>query len=135
MAAEEEIRDYCLRRPLARPNVNYILALSLLFFYELAVEACSRWLCGKLETGFATVYISVQVVSLLLFGRWAAIFFVKLYQRYAPEHIRRQCHCRPSCSEYAIAVFRHFGLIVGGYKAIRRVFFTCGAKYIDDAPY
>lgn len=135
MAAEEEIRDYCLRRPLSRPNVNCLLLLPLLFIYEGMVQLCARLVCEWTAMGAVAGYLSVQVLFLLLFGRWLAILMVMLYQRHAPEHIRRRCHCRPSCSEYAIAVFRRFGLIVGGYKTIRRVFFTCGATYVDDAPY
>lgn len=124
-----------MRRRLSRPDVHCVLLLPLLFVYEGAVQVCSRWICEWTAMGFTAGYLLTQALFLLLFGRWLAILMVMLYQRHAPEHIRRRCHCRPSCSEYAIAVFRRFGLIVGGCKTIRRVFFTCGTAYIDDAPY
>lgn len=134
MATEKEIRDYCLRRPLFRPKVNYFLALSLFLFCEAGAEWLSYRLCNRLCIGFSTAYCCVQLLLLLLLGRWAVIFFVKLYQRHAPEHIRRRCHCRPSCSEYALVVLRRRGLLIGGYQALKRIFFTCGAIYKEDMP-
>lgn len=50
------------------------------------------------------------------------IIIVKVYQNYAPSHIRNKCRFEPSCSHYAINSFEVFFLPVALYKTIRRLF-------------
>lgn len=141
MTTEEEVREYCEQRQIVRPHINYTLALLLLFLYESSVEVFSRFLYIWGSESFSffkgkemMCYWGTQLFFFLIFGRWIAVFAVRLYQRFAPEHVRRRCHCRPSCSEYAVIVLRRYGIIWGGYKCYRRIFYTCGAGYVDDAP-
>ena len=77
------------------------------------------------------------VLALLLLSLYEISVEVSSHFLYAwgsDEHVRRRCHCRPSCSEYAVIVLRRYGIIWGGYKCYRRIFYTCGAGYVDDAP-
>ena len=141
MTTEEEVRAYCERRQIVRPHINYVIALLLLSLYEISVEVSSHFLYAWGSDAFsflngkeAACYWGTQLLFFLIFGRWIAVFAVRLYQRFAPEHVRRRCHCRPSCSEYAVIVLRRYGIIWGGYKCYRRIFYTCGAGYVDDAP-
>lgn len=42
-----------------------------------------------------------------------AIAAVRLYQRLAPIRLRACCCFQPTCSEFAVVVFRKFGLLRG----------------------
>ena len=65
----------------------------------------------------------------------AIIGAVRLYQRYAPEEIRRRCLFKPTCSEYTILAIQKYGVIKGLYKAYIRVFKKCkGRIYRIDEP-
>lgn len=41
------------------------------------------------------------------------IQFVRVYQRYAPERIRRRCRFEPSCSQYMILAVQKHGFLKG----------------------
>ena len=49
------------------------------------------------------------------------IFLVKIYQKIIPTYYRACCRYHPSCSEYAIAALNKYGLIKGGWIAIKRI--------------
>lgn len=138
MATEEDIRWYCEQRPLVRPRINYMLALLLLFLYGASVRWLSHllhgWMAGRgYDISPTLCHVAVELCFLLVFGRWIAIFCIRLYQRFAPEEVRRRCHCRPTCSEYAVIALHKYGLIRGSYKTYKRLK-RCGRAYIDDAP-
>ena len=51
------------------------------------------------------------------------ICLVRLYQRYAPEKLRRKCRFEPSCSEYMVEALEKYGVIRGvgfGIKRLKR---------------
>ncbi|MDE7086201.1 MAG: membrane protein insertion efficiency factor YidD [Prevotella sp.] len=50
---------------------------------------------------------------------------VQLYQRYAPESLRRQCTCQPTCSEYALLALEKYYWPKALLLIIRRVTDTC----------
>ncbi|MFP4363995.1 MAG: membrane protein insertion efficiency factor YidD [Spirochaetia bacterium] len=41
------------------------------------------------------------------------IFFIKLYQRIAPNQLRQCCRFEPSCSNYMIVAIQKYGTIKG----------------------
>lgn len=138
---EEEVRMYCLHHPFHRPKINIGAVAILLIVIELGVEQLTSWVFERLwkdfslDISYIVCYIGISLFVISLFGHWIAILFIKLYQCYAPERIRRKCICQPSCSEYAIVVFRKYGMLVGGYKTYTRLFHTCKGKYyIIDNP-
>lgn len=141
MPEEEEAREYCLHRPLKRPRINAIVLMCLIVLNEYVIRAVADWMSrteyATLALGVTSIqcYWLVSFVSLLLLGRWWAVLFVLLYQRYAPEATRRKCKCKPSCSEYALVAFRRYGLVWGGYKVFIRLTRTCrGSRYVVDYP-
>lgn len=141
MLEEEEVREYCLHHPLNRPKINLVALLCIVGAGEWCIRIFAAWLYQKLADGsclLLTYYLCYGISSLLflsMFGRWIAIGCILLYQRYAPESVRRRCCCKPSCSEYAILAFRKYGLFIGGYKAYRRLFHTCrSGRYVIDYP-
>lgn len=49
------------------------------------------------------------------------IFAVRIYQNTLRLMFPPSCRFYPSCSEYAIGVFRKFGLIKGGWLSVKRL--------------
>ena len=46
---------------------------------------------------------------------------ILLYQKYAPEKMRRSCLFTPSCSEYMLLAIEKYGVFIGVYKGVRRL--------------
>ena len=147
---------YVLKRPLVRPNTSYkkaALCISLfLFFYvgmTVVLYHLFRWLgiSSFLPDAIWDFYREHQIATILLLTltqffigslfalKPAIIGAVRLYQRYAPEEIRRRCLFKPTCSEYTILAIQKYGVIKGLYKAYIRVFKKCkGRIYRIDEP-
>ena len=141
MREEEEAREYCLHRPLSRPRINFIVLLCIVAVSEWCIRIFAAWLYMKWASSsclLISYHLCYGISSLLffaIFGRWIAIGCILLYQRYAPESVRRKCCCKPTCSEYAILAFRKYGLFIGGYKTYIRLFHTCrSGRYVIDYP-
>lgn len=147
---------YVLKRPLVRPDTSCKKVIICVIIFLLANIGISillyfwiRWLgifC-ILPKAFRNFYENQHflfVILLILFqfilggmiaAKPAIIGVVRLYQRYAPEHIRRKCLFKPTCSEYTIMVVKKYGVIRGLYKAYVRVFKKCkGGVYRIDEP-
>jgi putative membrane protein insertion efficiency factor len=46
---------------------------------------------------------------------------VRIYQRTAPNWVRRQCLYSPCCSDYMILSLQKYGLFRGGTKGLLRI--------------
>ncbi len=57
----------------------------------------------------------LQIISLPLIG------LIRLYQWIFSPWLGPKCRFTPSCSQYAIEAFSKYGLIKGGWMAIRRI--------------
>jgi putative membrane protein insertion efficiency factor len=49
------------------------------------------------------------------------IGLIRLYQALISPWLGPKCRFTPSCSQYAIEAFRKYGLLRGGWMAIRRI--------------
>lgn len=49
------------------------------------------------------------------------ILLIHIYQRIAPERVRRACRFSPTCSEYAVLAIMKYGAWRGGWLAIKRL--------------
>lgn len=147
---------YVLKRPLVRPNTSYkkaALCLSLFLSANVVMiillYCLFRWLgifsflpdtIYRFYTVHHTAFIVLLVllqftVSGLVALKPAIIGAIRLYQRYAPEDIRRRCLFKPTCSEYAILAIQKYGVIRGMRKAYIRLFKKCkGRIYSIDEP-
>jgi putative component of membrane protein insertase Oxa1/YidC/SpoIIIJ protein YidD len=61
------------------------------------------------------------VLIIALNAKTTVVNAVLLYQKHAPERIRRACLFVPSCSDYMLLAIEKYGLVVGVYKGIRRL--------------
>ena len=80
-----------------------------------------------------SVYWKFQLIVLFLTLRYIFIWLIRVYQRYAKSETRLRCCYTPSCSEYAILALKKYGLIIGSYKAARRLL-RCGPPGGIDYP-
>lgn len=147
---------YVLKRPLSRPNTSFLKAslyiaaflmvnvlVILLLHYAVEGLGIFAFLPRPLQELYSLHHnLFVVLLSLLQFAvggvivlKPAIIGAVHLYQRYAPEDVRRRCLFKPTCSEYTILVIQKYGVIRGLHKAYIRVFKKCkGRIYRIDEP-
>ena len=147
---------HVLKRPLVRPNTSYkkaALCLSLFLSANVVMIILLYCLFRRLgifsflpdtvyrfytvhHTAFIVLLVLLQfTVSGLVALKPAIIGAIRLYQRYAPEDIRRRCLFKPTCSEYAILAIQKYGVIRGMAKAYVRLFKKCkGRIYRIDEP-
>lgn len=148
---------YVLERPLVRPNTSYkkeILCITLFvltnFWGTILLYYLFRWLgiSSFLPQAIVRFYTKhhtafIVLLALLQFSiggvialKPALIGAIRLYQRYAPERVRRKCLFKPTCSEYAILAIEKYGVIQGLHKSYIRLFKKCrGRIYRIDDPY
>lgn len=147
---------YVLERPLVRPDTSYRKAFFCISLFLLAncgaailLYCLIRWL-GILSflpqaidrfymehhTAFVVLLTLMQFfIGGILALKPAIIGAVHLYQRYAPERVRRKCLCKPTCSEYAILAIEKYGVIRGVCKSCIRLLKKCrGRVYRVDEP-
>lgn len=131
-----DIRIEIPQRVLIRPKINYFkVALYVLltvigaFGVFFGAEAIQKALIARNyindEYNYTTVSLIIAIVCLLIFlfivRKAILIWFVHLYQRYAPAEVRLRCVFTPSCSEYMILSIEKYGVIKGVLKGIDRL--------------
>ena len=105
-----------------RAGVNILLFLIVSLFVTYAVEIIlqkSLWISFVL---FWRYFPAVLLLLLALCLRLILVWLIRLYQRYAKSETRLRCCFVPSCSEYAALAIKKYGAVVGGIKAIERLF-------------
>ena len=101
------------RGNLIRPRINYLKALLNVFIPLFICFFVCFW---DLRFSIAELFI-----YLIIRLRGILIWFVRVYQRYAPDDIRLSCVFEPSCSEYMILSIKKYGAIRGCIKGIKRL--------------
>lgn len=137
ISEQEDAKIYVLTKKLSRPKTNLLTLLLILLIYIL---------CGLL-TGFILtkllniknkqvyIYIFSYVLLFYIFLKLFCLKIIECYQHYAKEDIRRKCLCKPTCSEYAIAVLKKYPTVTALRKIYYRLFKTCkGEIYKIDLP-
>lgn len=72
---------------------------------------------GLLIILITLVYIGITAILL----KKLLIWLILLYQRFAPEKVRKLCFFEPSCSEYMKLSIEKYGVIKGVYKGFNRL--------------
>ena len=110
------------KRKLERPKIPVIKAL-LCLFVALALSTglgflLHLWLDSTLVSILASLFWLLLLA--LVHAKRIAIFSVRVYQRLAPEKVRKRCRYEPSCSHYMIASLEKYGFFKGFAKGITR---------------
>lgn len=132
----EEVRKYVLERPLRRPKTNVFTVILIVLIYLCYSFLISYGIVALFhieQLGFL-VFIAVYIVNLLLISNYLSIKIVECYQHYASEERRRRCVCKPTCSEYAIAVLWKYNIFKALHKIRIRLYKTCQGDYKVDNP-
>ncbi|MBQ9389279.1 MAG: membrane protein insertion efficiency factor YidD [Synergistaceae bacterium] len=54
------------------------------------------------------------------------IFIIRIYQIFISPYLGRNCRFYPTCSNYALSVYREWGFIKGSWLTFKRII-RCGA--------
>ena len=120
----DSIRYYCKHHELSRPEINWFLIVTVIIAFELIVCICLS--CVPLSSSsFLLLAEAVHIIAFLFWGRSILRLIIQIYQRYAPESLRRQCSCQPTCSEYALLALQKYSWPKALKLIIRRVVHTC----------
>jgi len=154
---EQDVAEiYVNERQIIRPDTNikkvlitillFILATSVVIwfvYYVFTTFSIFEYSSSKLRNFlnmhpvFSILIISsiVFLIELFFCFKYAVIGAIKLYQRYAPEEIRRRCLFMPTCSEYTIMAVSKYGAVIGLFKSYNRLVYRCrGNIYQIDYP-
>ncbi len=136
---EEELREYYARyeRPHFCPwkvALNILLPLlaaaglgvGLFFVLRAAGAGRGAGFCAGCAAGALGLYVLLRLKAVLIFA-------VRVYQRFAPMHVRERCHLTPTCSAYMIAALEKYGLFRGLKKGCGRLW-RCRGQYGIDEP-
>lgn len=121
--ASNDPTNYFYQRKLVRPKINWlIVALNCLLPPVLAVSLYHLLVFLQIPGGIAlAVCIALPILYLLLNLKRAIICAVKIYQRLAPDAVRKRCRFEPSCSQYMLLSLDKYGLRKGFAKGIDRL--------------
>ncbi|UDG79152.1 Putative membrane protein insertion efficiency factor [Candidatus Ecksteinia adelgidicola] len=61
------------------------------------------------------------MVSILSLASYILIKLTKAYQFFISPFLGKHCRFQPTCSHYTIEALNKFGLIKGGFLALRRI--------------
>lgn len=111
------------QRVLVRPKISWLrIVISLLI-----PVVCSLLLVFLMRTAGVAVPVraAAAVLFCVIYGvvrmKAAVICLVRIYQRFAPESVRRKCRFEPSCSVYMIQAVEKYGVIRGVRKGVSRL--------------
>ena len=133
----DEVRRYVLTKPLKRPRTSYFSLFLILGAYTASslVLGVIPIILFHLFDQALLIFIVTFSFNFMIWLKFISIKLVECYQHYAKEETRRRCLCKPTCSEYALAVLKKHSIFVALHKIRVRLFKTCkGGIYVKDEP-
>lgn len=123
------VKHFDAERKITRPDLHLKRVLIKVVAVLIAVAICG--IIAKLTLKSLSVEKSGAYAWLIASAILLAIIIVKLksiliwlvlvYQKLAPERVRRKCVFTPSCSEYMMLSLKKYGVIKGLIKGIKRL--------------
>ena len=130
---DSDPRSNSYKRKLIRPNINWTNFIGLLFLPFIILIAA--FLLSKyfysVKTDIMSLTIFFLVIYVLVTAKRFIIFLIRIYQRFAPDHVRNKCRFEPSCSEYMILSIEKYNLLKGIKKGSKR----CKRCNVSDGGY
>lgn len=131
---------------LYRPKINFIKTIIVVIGTLCGTLILSVFLTVLLEKigvlelerknlvqVFCKIYFIMQLLVIIATLKYILIWFIRVYQRYAKAETRLRCCYIPSCSEYTILALKKYGVLLGGFKAAKRLL-RCGPPGGIDYP-
>lgn len=109
-------------KPVDRPTIPFVRWL-LGLILPLVLYAITTML-AVLYSDAITIwpFIAGYIIIFLLTIKPFVVLFVLVYQRIAPERMRRSCRFEPTCSNYMLQAIDKYGFWCGFFKGIGRLF-------------
>ena len=127
-AVKEEIIKRMLKgrdEEFERPRISAVRAVLNVLIPLIAASALFCVLFFTLRTHRLAISLGVSLGALGLYiilrMRSILIWFIKVYQRFAPDDVRRRCVFTPTCSQYAIQALERYGALRGIPKIFSRL--------------
>lgn len=110
---------------LERPHIS-ALRVVLNIIIPLVIAAalfCALYFTLSAHRLAISLGVSLGALGLYVVLRMRAIliWFIRVYQRFAPAEVRRRCVFTPTCSQYAIQALERYGVVRGVPKIISRL--------------
>lgn len=123
MYPDNDPRSWNYIRKYNKPKINYIIVfLAILIVFSLSI-IIYKFSSGTYNSSIAIVVVLLFItITILIFLKQILIFFVKLYQRFAPISVRKNCRFEPSCSDYMILAIEKYGVFKGVRNGINRIY-------------
>ncbi len=118
---EGDPRSISYKRILVRPSVNWFGFVAWTLCPAVCILAMRHVLSWFNLVLRWRVIVPGIFIYVIFTAKWAVIFLIKVYQRYAPAKIRMKCRFEPSCSEYMLLAIARYGLLKGVYCGIGRL--------------
>ena len=133
---EEDPSSPNYKRVLIRPKIHLIKTFFHLLICLLVVSIIGVGLEHLFHIRPLTIIIPIilLIIYFVLKIKKIAIWFVKCYQKFAPDSIRNKCRFEPSCSEYMIRAIEKYGFVKGVAKGINRLKRCCPPNGGYDEP-
>lgn len=110
---------------LERPHISIVRAVLNILIPLCVAAALFTVLFFTLGNHRLAISLGVSLgllgLYILLRLRAILIWFIRVYQRLAPEEVRRRCVFTPTCSQYAIEALERYGVIRGIPKIFSRL--------------
>ena len=52
----------------------------------------------------------------------AIVHLIRRYQELAPDRVRKSCRFEPTCSNYMLKAIEKYGVSIGLYRGVKRLF-------------
>lgn len=123
------VRHFQSDRVITRPELHLKRVLISVAAVLIAAALCgitaklvfNRVNAEKSGTYALLIALVVPVAVVAVKLKSVLVWLVLLYQRLAPERVRKKCVFTPSCSEYMILSIEKYGAIKGVIKGIKRL--------------
>lgn len=121
MLNEEMLEDKEIKRPVINSKQKiFRLLLLILIYVALIAGVIYCWMLWS-KIILSIIFLCILLIIIFFTTKKTIIDMVLLYQRFAPEGLRRACRFTPSCSEYMILAIEKYGTVKGVLKGIRRI--------------
>lgn len=127
MKALEIFNQQQEKQKIERPSITFKdVALSFLPFFlvYLILGGIIFGVCHFFDLSNSILVISLVLLTVVFLAFKAKSMLrnsVLLYQKYAPEDLRKSCLFTPSCSEYMLLALEKYGFFKGVFKGISRM--------------
>ncbi|MGG1553635.1 membrane protein insertion efficiency factor YidD [Paenibacillus ferrarius] len=126
---ENDPRSINYKRVHVIPEINWrhaafhiISPLLLGLFLAVVVFASLTRIAPNYAVTMACILPSIGIfLYMLIRAKAITIWFIHVYQRFAPIRIRNQCRFEPSCSSYMIQAIEKYGVVKGVFRGIQRL--------------